>query len=312
MDNDAKAVAAQLQARLRMDARLGRGWVSLPPLPPAPSPARFAPAPDTEAAPAPAARPFTPPAPAKNAVPVAPASFAPLPPAPGEAAPYAPAARAAAASAAFAPPPREHVSQSLPLLSGAPERLTAAQAAFNDLMGCQKCVLCQTRRQVVFGEGSLDAALMFISEAPGRDEDFLGRPFVSTSGALLTDIIETGLRLRREDVFITNVLKCRPPGNRDPLPEEIAACLPCLEKQVAIVRPRVVVAVGRVAANILTGQNAAPGELRGKWFAWQGVSLTAIYHPSFLLRMRRSEGRGNRYDRETWADVQMIMRKLGQ
>ncbi|MBP5233180.1 MAG: uracil-DNA glycosylase [Planctomycetes bacterium] len=178
-------------------------------------------------------------------------------------------------------------------------------------MGCQKCGLCQTRRQVVFGEGSLDARLMFVSEAPGRDEDFLGRPFVGTSGELLTDIIEKGMRVRREDVFITNVLKCRPPGNRDPLPEEIAACLPCLERQVAIVRPRIIVAVGRVAANILTGQNAAPGELRGKWFAWRDVPLTAIYHPSFLLRMRRSEGRGNRYDRETWADVQMIMRKLG-
>lgn len=310
MDDENKNIAAQLQARLRMEAFLGNRYVNFPGVREIPrlqvNPGEMRPG-----APLPAE---TPAASARADYDAAPspdggfARFAACPPTPPAA--VIPDRPLASTSHVLAAPGREHVQQTLPLLSGTPEQLPVAHACFADVLKCQNCGLCQTRRQAVFGEGNLQAAVMFVSEAPGKDEDFLGRPFISTAGEFLTDIIEKGMKIRRADVFITNILKCRPPGNRDPEPGETAACLPFLERQIDLVRPQVIVAVGRTAGNLLSGQNRAPGELRGQWFTYRGIPLTTIYHPSFLLRQRRSLGRGNQYDRDTWADIQAVMRRL--
>lgn len=339
MDNLAKAVAAQLQARLRMEEFLGRKFLNLPPdaLPRLQvSPVEMRPGtaifPREKPENAPSARrdfsavpeelsPTGQPAPrpAENSPRPRVIADKPLATPDGTAARRDNAAQFATSPAPLSRPADytplnrgTHVAQTLPLLTGTPEQITAAQGEFNEVLHCEQCGLCQSRRQVVFGEGNLQAELMFISEAPGKDEDFLGRPFISTSGELLTDIIEKGMKIARRDVFITNILKCRPPGSRDPQENETAACLPFLARQITLIKPRIIVAVGRLAGNLLTGQNKAPGELRGQWFNYQDIPLMTVYHPAFLLRERRSLGRGNRYDKETWADVQNIMRRLAQ
>ncbi|MDR1520050.1 MAG: uracil-DNA glycosylase [Planctomycetota bacterium] len=178
---------------------------------------------------------------------------------------------------------------------------------------CRGCGLCETRKSVVWGEGDLDARLMFIGEAPGRDEDLEGRPFVGRSGRLLTDIIEKGMKIPRSRVYIANVLKCRPPGDRNPLPDEVAACARYLEKQIETVAPALIIALGMVAGRALLGLPAGTSGLRKRWREYRGVPLRVLYHPSYLLRQRRSaagpDGR-TEADRETWADVLEIMGKL--
>jgi len=172
--------------------------------------------------------------------------------------------------------------------------------------------LWETRNHVVFGEGSVEAELLFVGEAPGREEDEQGRPFVGAAGRLLTDMIEKGMRLPRQSVYIGNILKCRPPGNRDPELPEIVSCFPYLKQQVSIIKPKVIVALGRYAGNALTGQNLSMGQLRGTWWEFENIPLRAIYHPSYLLRERRRAGKGVKTpaDRKTWEDLQEILRKL--
>jgi uracil-DNA glycosylase family 4 len=157
----------------------------------------------------------------------------------------------------------------------------------------------------VFGEGRADAEILFVGEAPGADEDVQGRPFVGKAGQLLTKIIEA-MGLRREDVFIANVLKCRPPENRDPAPDEVSACLPALQEQVEIIGPKVIVALGGHSYRALTG--AAFGgitSVRGKFSAYRGIPVMPTFHPAYLLRNESEK-------RKVWEDMKKVLAKLGR
>ncbi len=167
---------------------------------------------------------------------------------------------------------------------------------------CQACPLGQTRQRFVFGSGAADAGIMFIGEAPGADEDRQGLPFVGKAGQLLTKIIEA-MQLRREDVYICNVLKCRPPNNRDPLPEEIASCEPYLKKQIEIVQPVIICTLGRIATQALLKTTQSMGRLRGTLHEYEGIPVIATYHPAALLR---NAG----WKRDTWEDVKWVRREF--
>src|SRR5207237_5838063 len=173
-----------------------------------------------------------------------------------------------------------------------------------DLGDCTRCVLHkQGRKQIVFGVGNPQADLMFIGEAPGADEDRQGEPFVGRAGQLLNNMIKA-MGLRREDVYIANIIKCRPPGNRTPEREECETCSPFLMRQIAAIKPKVIVALGAVAAKTLLAINAPMAELRGQWYDFRGTKLAVTYHPAFLLRDPRQK-------KETWKDLQMVMKELG-
>jgi uracil-DNA glycosylase family 4 len=169
---------------------------------------------------------------------------------------------------------------------------------------CQRCKLCQGRTQIVFGIGNPSAELMFVGEGPGRDEDLQGEPFVGRAGQLLTEIITKGMKLRRQDVYIANVVKCRPPDNRNPEPDEIVACEPFLIRQIEIIKPRVIVALGKFAAQTLLRDKSPISRLRGRWFDYHGSKLMPTLHPAYLLR--------NPNDKKlVWADIKMVMQELG-
>lgn len=174
--------------------------------------------------------------------------------------------------------------------------------AFHDsIRDCQACRLCKGRRTVVFGSGSPDADVMFIGEAPGREEDRQGLPFVGAAGELLTRMIEsTGLR--REEVYIANVIKCRPPGNRDPEPDEVASCEPYLVRQIEIVKPLVICTLGRFAAQALLKTTESMGKLRGQVLAYEGIKLIPTYHPAALLR-------NPQWKRPAWEDLKLVRRE---
>jgi len=155
----------------------------------------------------------------------------------------------------------------------------------------------------VFGVGNPNAQLMFVGEGPGRDEDLQGEPFVGRAGQLLTDIITRGMKMRREDVYIANVVKCRPPENRNPEPDEVAACLPFLERQIEIVQPRVLVALGKVAAQALLRTNTPISRLRGQWHSYRGIPLMPTLHPAYLLRNPADK-------RLVWEDIKLVIREL--
>jgi DNA polymerase len=157
---------------------------------------------------------------------------------------------------------------------------------------CKRCKLCETRTNIVFGSGNPNARLVFVGEGPGADEDAQGLPFVGRAGKKLTEIIEKGMLLNRErDTYICNIVKCRPPGNRDPEAEEIAACRPFLEKQLAAIKPKVIVALGKPAASTLLGRTVAIGKERGIWQEFNGIKLMLTYHPSYLIRVYTLENR---------------------
>ena len=157
---------------------------------------------------------------------------------------------------------------------------------------------------MVFGEGAPDARLMFIGEGPGAEEDRTGRPFVGQAGQLLDRMI-VAMGLDRGRTYIANVVKCRPPGNRDPKDDEIAACSAFLDRQIELIRPEVIVALGRFAANRLTGTDKPLGVLRGKWSRYKGVPLVATYHPAYLLRTPADK-------RKVWDDLKLVMAKLAE
>jgi len=169
---------------------------------------------------------------------------------------------------------------------------------------CRRCKLSGGRTQVVFGVGNPRARLVFVGEGPGRDEDLRGEPFVGRAGALLTDIIEKGMKLRRSDVYICNVVKCRPPDNRNPEPDEVAACSPFLERQIALVEPEVIVALGKFAAQTLLTTSTPITKLRGRWHEYLGVPLMPTFHPAYLLRNPGDK-------RLVWEDIQQVMARLG-
>jgi uracil-DNA glycosylase len=173
-----------------------------------------------------------------------------------------------------------------------------------DIGDCTRCRLHkQGRKQIVFGVGNPKAELMFIGEAPGADEDEKGEPFVGRAGQLLTNMIKA-MGLSREEVYIANIIKCRPPGNRTPERDECETCSPFLFRQIEVVKPKVIVALGAVAAKTLLAVNASMGELRGRWYDFRNTKLAVTYHPAFLLRDPRQK-------KETWKDLQMVMRELG-
>jgi uracil-DNA glycosylase len=199
--------------------------------------------------------------------------------------------------------------------SGVADPAAALQVIREDLGDCTRCKLHkQGRKQIVFGVGNPRAELMFVGEGPGADEDAQGEPFVGRAGQLLNNMIKA-MGLQREEVYIANVVKCRPPGNRTPERDECDTCSPFLMRQIGVIKPKAVVALGAVAAKNLLAINAPMSELRGRFYdfmpagarptaSWQGAKLAVTYHPAFLLRDPRQKG-------EAWKDLQMVMKYLG-
>jgi DNA polymerase len=173
-----------------------------------------------------------------------------------------------------------------------------------ELGDCQRCRLCERRQSIVFGEGHPDAPVVLVGEGPGADEDRSGRPFVGRAGELLSKIIAS-VGWRREDVYICNIVKCRPPENRVPLADEVSACSPFLGRQLAAIRPRVIVALGKPASSALLGRTVSITKIRGIWQDWNGTPLMPTYHPAYLLR---------NYTRETrqavWDDLRAVRARV--
>ena len=183
------------------------------------------------------------------------------------------------------------------------ERLAALRAIQEEIGDCTRCALHAGRNKIVFADGSPTARLMFVGEGPGADEDAQGLPFVGRAGQLLNNMI-TAMGLKREEVYIANVVKCRPPSNRTPEPEEAHTCSPFLFRQIDVVRPEVLVALGATAATYLLGQKQPLAGLRGRVLSVRGTRLVVTYHPAYLLRDPRQK-------KEAWADLQIAMRELG-
>ncbi|MDF1590008.1 MAG: uracil-DNA glycosylase [Desulfobacterales bacterium] len=171
-----------------------------------------------------------------------------------------------------------------------------------DLGDCRRCGLAAGRSHIVFGSGHPQARLVFVGEGPGHEEDQQGEPFVGAAGQLLTKIIQA-MKLSRKDVYICNIVKCRPPGNRNPAPDEIAACSPFLERQIAAIKPKLICALGTFAAQTLLATNIPISKLRGSFYPYRGVRVLPTYHPAFLLRNPERK-------RDVWEDVQKLMREL--
>jgi DNA polymerase len=183
------------------------------------------------------------------------------------------------------------------------ERSTSSLAEVRqDLGDCRRCQLADARQNLVFGVGHPEAQVVFVGEAPGGDEDRQGEPFVGAAGQLLTRMI-AAMGLTRDEVYICNILKCRPPRNRDPEPDEVAACEPFLKRQLEAIRPRVIVALGRYAAQCLLRTRAPIGALRGRWHEYEGVRLMPTYHPAALLRTEALK-------RPVWDDLKLVMAEM--
>jgi DNA polymerase len=198
--------------------------------------------------------------------------------------------------------------ENLPATQGFEPQITDPSSALRlireDIGDCTRCRLHkQGRKQIVFGVGNPRAELMFIGEAPGADEDEKGEPFVGRAGQLLNNMIKA-MGLSREAIYIANIIKCRPPGNRTPERDECETCSPFLMRQIEAIGPKAIVALGAVAAKTLLAVNAPMSELRGRWYDFRGTKLAVTYHPAFLLRDPRQK-------KEAWKDLQMVMQELG-
>jgi uracil-DNA glycosylase family 4 len=194
--------------------------------------------------------------------------------------------------------------QKAPALASDIDPAAALRLIREDLGDCTRCRLHQQgRKQIVFGVGNPEADLMFIGEGPGADEDEQGEPFVGRAGQLLNKMIEA-MGIKREDVYIANVVKCRPPGNRTPERDECDTCSPFLYRQIDVIKPKAIVALGAVAAKTLLGLNDTMANMRGQWFDYRGTKLRVTYHPAYLLRDPRQKG-------EAWKDLQEVMKYLG-
>jgi DNA polymerase len=202
-------------------------------------------------------------------------------------------------------PPPSAPSFDAPLLSRDEKVVRLQQLDANEVKNCSRCRLHATRKNTVFGEGDPDARIFFIGEGPGETEDNTGRPFVGKAGQLLDKMI-AGMGLRREQVFIANIVKCRPPNNRVPAADEVATCTPYLERQLEIIRPRVIVTLGRPAATYMLNTNLAMGRLRGQWQDWRGIKLMPTFHPSYVLRTYTEEVRA-----AVWSDLKQVLVELG-
>ena len=318
------ALVEGLSAHVSRRQRLGLRAIELPPQPSAAARAANGPAPTTPAKPSAGTAPGAPPFPAPGPAPLPAASRGPLTPGPAipptqkitpesspekVAAPRAPAGVPRPQPAPVAPP---SATTSLP---EAVARNRAAAAACGDLASlaravaaCTACELCKTRKQTVFSDGDGSAGVLFIGEAPGANEDEQGLPFVGAAGQLLSDIIHKGMKLERSRVSIANVLKCRPPGNREPTDAEKALCTPWLDRQVELLAPRVIVALGRHAGNHMLGYAGAARQslaaLRGRVHERAGRKVVVTYHPANLLREPDNK-------KDCWKDIQLAMAEIG-
>jgi len=202
-------------------------------------------------------------------------------------------------------PPRKTISAAPEIAAMVPaaQRTAALQLIRDEIGDCTRCALHTGRNKIVFGDGSPTARIFFVGEGPGADEDEQGLPFVGKAGQLLNNMI-TAMGLKREEVYIANVVKCRPPGNRTPEPDEANTCSPFLFRQIDVVRPQVLVALGATAATYLLGARQPLAGLRGRVHAYRGMSLIVTYHPAYLLRDPRQK-------KEAWADLQIAMKELG-
>ena len=174
-----------------------------------------------------------------------------------------------------------------------------------ELGECTRCRLCEERTKIVFGDGNPDADLMFVGEGPGAEEDRTGLPFVGRAGELLTAMIEKGLGIPRRDVYICNIVKCRPPGNRTPLADEARTCGVFLDGQIAAVRPKVIIALGKPATSLLLGRDVAITRVRGTWHSYKGIPLMPTLHPAFVLRQYTEENR-----RAVWSDLRAALARV--
>jgi DNA polymerase len=185
------------------------------------------------------------------------------------------------------------------------DRAAALRVLEEEVAGCTLCTaLAKTRTQTVFGVGNPNPRIVFMGEAPGYDEDKQGEPFVGAAGQLLTKIIENGMRMKRQDVYILNTLKCRPPQNRTPAPDEVANCRGFFEQQLDILRPEYIVCLGAVAAQNLLETTQSVGKLRGRFHDYRGIKVLVTYHPAYLLRSPEEK-------RKTWDDIKFLMRDMG-
>jgi uracil-DNA glycosylase family 4 len=215
-----------------------------------------------------------------------------------------------------APPPREPARSSgpaVPDVRQVPQKRAAAassgtgdslEAIREEIGDCRRCKLEQGRTNIVFGEGNPHADVVFVGEGPGFEEDQQGRPFVGAAGQLLTDIIVKGMKLRREDVYICNIVKCRPPNNRNPEPDEVSACIGFVKQQIAAIKPKVIVTLGNVPTQNLLDTREGITRMRGKWQEYRGIPVMPTFHPSYLLRSPGAK-------KEVWVDIKLVMAKLG-
>jgi DNA polymerase len=180
---------------------------------------------------------------------------------------------------------------------------TGLTAVREELGDCIRCKLHKSRKNIVFGEGNPNAVLVFVGEGPGQEEDLQGRPFVGAAGQLLTDIIVKGMQLKREDVYICNIVKCRPPGNRNPEPDEVEACEPFLIKQLQAINPKIIIGLGNVAVKTLLKTKEGITSLRGNWKTYQGIPLMPTFHPAYLLRTPSDK-------KLVWDDIKKVIAEL--
>ncbi len=182
-----------------------------------------------------------------------------------------------------------------------PETLASIREQLGE---CVRCKLHKGRNAIVFGEGDAEAKLVFVGEGPGFEEDQQGRPFVGAAGQLLTDIIEKGMRIKRAEVYICNIVKCRPPGNRNPEADEVAACIGFVKQQIAVIRPQAIVTLGNVPTQNLLNTKEGITRMRGKWQEYEGIPVMPTFHPSYLLRSPGEKGK-------VWEDIKLVMKRLG-
>ena len=242
--------------------------------------------------------------PSADTQPATPHSVATAPAAPARQAPVQPVKSTPTARPASSSPSIVGSTESFgPRLAPA-ERAGALSVLSDEVAACVKCsALAESRKQTVFGVGNPNARLCFFGEAPGADEDREGEPFVGKAGQLLTKIIEA-CKMTRDDVYIMNVLRCRPPGNRNPTPEEATNCRPFFEKQFEIIRPEFVCCLGSIAATTLLETTSSVGKLRGRLHDWRGMKVAVTYHPAYLLRNAPAK-------KHVWADMKMLMKEMG-
>ena len=186
--------------------------------------------------------------------------------------------------------------------AGPPPSPMTLEAIREELGDCQRCGLCAGRQNIVFGDGHPQAEILFIGEGPGQQEDEQGLPFVGRAGSLLTQMIEKGMGISRSEVYICNIVKCRPPNNRNPLPQEASTCRPFLDQQIDAVQPKVIVTLGKPAASLLLDREVAITRLRGTWQEYRGIAMMPTLHPAYVLRQYTTENR-----RAVWEDLQAAL-----